>query len=118
MHRVLSDLFRAIDDLDITPDEYWTAVGWFNELGTAGQAGLISPGLDLDHFLDMRPDAHDADLGVENNTPRPFEGPPYGIGEEGDHGWVQHEETRRAVRRPKGCPHVEITVGGARHKKE
>src|SRR3546814_17093460 len=45
MHRVLSDLFRAIDDLDIIPDDYWTAVGWFTELGTAGQAGLISPGL-------------------------------------------------------------------------
>src|SRR3546814_12842421 len=45
IHRIVSDLFKAIDDLDITPDEYWTAVGWLNELGTAGQAGLISPGL-------------------------------------------------------------------------
>src|SRR3546814_6436591 len=68
MHRVLSDLFRAIDDLDITPDEYWTAVGWFNELGTAGQAGLISPGLGLDHFLDMRLDAIDAELRSEEHT--------------------------------------------------
>src|SRR3546814_6765883 len=80
MHRVLSDLFRAIDDLDITPDEYWTAVGWFNELGTAGQAGLISPGLGLDHFLDMRLDAIDAELGVENKTPRTIAGPLYVAG--------------------------------------
>src|SRR3546814_19772965 len=74
MHRVLSDLFRAIDDLDITPDEYWTAVGWFNELGTAGQAGLISPGLGFDHFLDLRLDAIDAAAGVDNKTQRTIEG--------------------------------------------
>ncbi len=26
IHRIVSDLFKAIDDLDITPDEYWTAL--------------------------------------------------------------------------------------------
>src|SRR3546814_18722175 len=89
MHRVLSDLFRAIDDLDITPDEYWTAVGWFNELGTAGQAGLISPGLGLDHFLDMRLDAIDAELGVENKTPRTIEGPLYVAGAPVEQGFAR-----------------------------
>jgi len=80
IHRLTSDLFRAIDDLGITPDEYWTAIAWVNELGTAGQAGLISPGLGLDHFLDERLDAIDAELGIKNGTPRTIEGPLYVAG--------------------------------------
>lgn len=80
VHRVVSDLFKAIDDLDITPDEYWTGVAWLNDLGAAGQAGLISPGLGLDHFLDERLDAIDAALGIDNPTPRTIEGPLYVAG--------------------------------------
>ncbi|QDG93836.1 catechol 1,2-dioxygenase (plasmid) [Rhizobium sp. NIBRBAC000502774] len=76
-NRILSDLFRAIDDLNITPDEYWAGIAWLNEIGAAGQAGLISPGLGLDHFLDERLDAIDAELGIENPTPRTIEGPLY-----------------------------------------
>src|SRR3546814_4320950 len=68
IHRIVSDLFKAIDDLDITPDAYWTAVGWLNELGMAGQAGLISPGLGFDHFLDLRLDARDAAGGGDTQT--------------------------------------------------
>ena len=80
IHRLMSDLFKAIDDLDITPDEYWTGIAWLNALGTAGQAGLISPGLGLDHFLDLRMDAIDAALGVGQCTPRTIEGPLYVAG--------------------------------------
>lgn len=76
-NRILSDLFKAIDDLNITPDEYWAGIAWLNEIGAAGQAGLISPGLGLDHFLDERLDAIDAELGIENPTPRTIEGPLY-----------------------------------------
>ncbi len=79
-HRIVSDLFRAIDDLNITPDEYWAGIAWLNEIGAAGQAGLISPGLGLDHFLDERLDAIDAELGIENPTPRTIEGPLYVAG--------------------------------------
>jgi catechol 1,2-dioxygenase len=79
-HRLMSDLFKAIDDLDITPDEYWTAIAWVNELGAAGQAGLISPGLGLDHYLDQRLDAIDEELGIKNGTPRTIEGPLYVAG--------------------------------------
>ena len=63
VHRLMSDLFKAIDDLDITPDEYWMGVAWLNDLGAAGQAGLISPGLGVDHFLDERLDDTVARLG-------------------------------------------------------
>lgn len=80
IHRIVSDLFKAIDDLDITPDEYWTGIAWLNDLGAAGQAGLISPGLGLDHFLDERLDAIDAALGIDNPTPRTIEGPLYVAG--------------------------------------
>lgn len=76
----MSDLFRAIDDLNITPDEYWQGMAWLNDQGAAGQAGLISPGLGVDHFLDERLDAIDEALGIENPTPRTIEGPLYVAG--------------------------------------
>ncbi|OWW22509.1 catechol 1,2-dioxygenase [Noviherbaspirillum denitrificans] len=80
VHRILSDLFKAIDDLNITSDEYWAGVAYLNRLGAAGEAGLLSPGLGLDRFLDMRMDAEDAALGVVNGTPRTIEGPLYVAG--------------------------------------
>ncbi|MDE3029334.1 MAG: catechol 1,2-dioxygenase, partial [Paracoccaceae bacterium] len=80
VHRLMSDLFRAIDDLNITPDEYWVGVAWLNEIGATGQAGLISPGLGLDHFIDERLDAIDAAIGITNPTPRTIEGPLYVAG--------------------------------------
>lgn len=80
VHRILTDLYKAIDDLDVTPDEYWTAIAWLNEIGASGQAGLISPGLGLDHFLDERLDAIDDALGIKNETPRTIEGPLYVAG--------------------------------------
>lgn len=92
IHRLMSDLFKAIDDLDITPDEYWTGIAWLNELGTAGQAGLISPGLGLDHFIDLRLDAKDAQLGVENRTPRTIEGPLYVAGAPVEQGFARLDD--------------------------
>jgi catechol 1,2-dioxygenase len=94
IHRLLSDLFKAIDDLDITPDEYWAGIAWFNELGAASQAGLISPGLGLDHFLDLRMDAEDAALGIDNETPRTIEGPLYVAGAPVEHGVARLDDGR------------------------
>lgn len=80
VHRILSDLFRAIDELEITSNEYWAGVAYLNRLGAAGEAGLLSPGLGFDRFLDMRMDAEDTALGVKNGTPRTIEGPLYVAG--------------------------------------
>ena len=49
VHRLLSDLFKAIDDLDITSDEYWAGIAYLNTLGARSEAGLLSPG-----YLDER----------------------------------------------------------------
>jgi catechol 1,2-dioxygenase len=80
IHRLVSDLFKMIEDLDITADEYWAGVAYLNLLGARGEAGLVSPGLGVDRFLDMRMDAQDAADGVENGTPRTIEGPLYVAG--------------------------------------
>ena len=77
IHRILSDLFKTIEDLEITSDEYWAGVAYLNQLGSSSEAGLLSPGLGFDRFLDMRMDAEDAALGLENGTPRTIEGPLY-----------------------------------------
>lgn len=80
IHRILSDLFKAIEDLDITSDEYWAGIAYLNQLGARGEAGLLSPGLGLDRYFDMRMDAEDEALGVKNGTPRTIEGPLYVAG--------------------------------------
>lgn len=94
IHRLMSDLFKAIDDLDISPDEYWIGVAWLNALGAAGQAGLVSPGLGLDHFLDLRLDAIDAELGVKDCTPRTIEGPLYVAGAPVEQGYARLDDGR------------------------
>ena len=94
VHRVVSDLFKTIDDLDVTPDEYWTAIAWVNEIGATGQAGLISPGLGLDHFLDERLDAIDDALGIKNETPRTIEGPLYVAGAPEYQGFARLDDGR------------------------
>lgn len=80
VHRILTDLYKAIEDLDITSDEYWAGVAYLNQLGARGEAGLLSPGLGFDRYLDMRMDAADAAMGIETGTPRTIEGPLYVAG--------------------------------------
>ncbi|TDX27663.1 catechol 1,2-dioxygenase [Modicisalibacter xianhensis] len=80
MHRLLSDLYRLIDDFDVTPEEYWSTVSLLNSLGGQTQFGLLSPGLGFDHYLDMRQDAIDAEAKRNGGTPRTIEGPLYVAG--------------------------------------
>ncbi len=91
-HRILSDLFRTIEDLDITSDEYWAGVAYLNQLGTRGEAGLLSPGLGLDRYFDMRMDAADKALGVGDGTPRTIEGPLYVAGAPVEKGFARLDD--------------------------
>ncbi|MEY2891088.1 MAG: hypothetical protein RJA98_996 [Pseudomonadota bacterium] len=92
VHRILSDLFKAIEDLDISSDEYWAGVAYLNQLGARSEAGLLSPGLGLDRYFDMRMDAKDVALGIENGTPRTIEGPLYVAGAPVAHGFVRLDD--------------------------
>lgn len=79
-HRLLSDLFKAIDDLDITPDEVWTGINYLNKLGQDGEAALLAAGIGLEKYLDIRMDAADEAAGISGGTPRTIEGPLYVAG--------------------------------------
>lgn len=80
VHRLLSDLFRAIEDLDITPDEVWAGVNYLNKLGQDGEAALLAAGVGLEKYLDIRMDAADKASGLDGGTPRTIEGPLYVAG--------------------------------------
>jgi catechol 1,2-dioxygenase len=80
IYRLLGDLFKAIDDLDITPDEVWAGVNYLNKLGQDGEAALLAAGLGLEKYLDIRMDAEDKKIGLEGGTPRTIEGPLYVAG--------------------------------------
>jgi catechol 1,2-dioxygenase len=75
--RIVGDLFRAIDELDISPDEFWAGVDWLTRLGQTGQYGLITAGLGFDRLLDIRADEADRRAGRAAGTPRAIEGPLY-----------------------------------------
>jgi catechol 1,2-dioxygenase len=80
VHRVVGDLFQTIEDFDVTPEEFWGAVYYINNLGKNDEAALLAPGLGFDHYLDIRLDALDAQAGIEGGTPRTIEGPLYVAG--------------------------------------
>ena len=79
-HRILSDLFKAIEDLDMTPDEIWTGVNYLNKLGKDGESALLAAGLGLEHYVDLRLDEEDRIAGITGGTPRTIEGPLYVAG--------------------------------------
>ncbi|WP_397458344.1 catechol 1,2-dioxygenase [Pseudomonas asplenii] len=78
--RVLQDAARLIEDLQISDDEFWTAVDYLNRLGGQNEAGLLVAGLGLEHFLDLLADARDTQVGKVGGTPRTIEGPLYVAG--------------------------------------
>jgi catechol 1,2-dioxygenase len=80
VNRLLGDLFKAIDDLDMTPDEIWAGVHYFNKLGQDGEAALLAAGLGLEKYLDIRMDAADKAAEITGGTPRTIEGPLYVAG--------------------------------------
>lgn len=75
LRRIVSDLFSTIDEFDVSPEEFWSALSFLQQ--AAPEFGLIAPGLGFDHFLDVRMDAADRARGVSGGTPRTIEGPLY-----------------------------------------
>lgn len=73
--RLLTDLMQAINDLNITASEYWSGVSYIGDLGK--EAGLLSPGLGLDHFMDLMIEEDMKAAGIEGGTIRTIEGPLY-----------------------------------------
>jgi len=78
--RLLGDLCKAIEDLDITPTEFWHGVSYMAAAGAANELGLLAAGLGLERFLDIRADEAEQKAGLEGGTPRTIEGPLYVAG--------------------------------------
>jgi catechol 1,2-dioxygenase len=80
VNRIVRDLFITIDELDVTPNEFWAALNYLGEAGQSGELGLLAAGLGFEHFLDVRLDEAEAKAGVAGGTPRTIEGPLYVAG--------------------------------------
>jgi catechol 1,2-dioxygenase len=80
MNRLLTDLFQAIDDLDIQMNEVWAAVDFIGRAAKANELGLIVPSIALEHFLDLRLDEAERRAGMAGGTVRTIEGPLYVAG--------------------------------------
>ncbi|WP_020652951.1 catechol 1,2-dioxygenase [Massilia niastensis] len=80
VNRIVRDLCLTIEELDIQPDEFWSAASYMTEAGRNGEWGLIAAGLGIEHFLDLRMDEAEARQGVSGGTPRTIEGPLYVAG--------------------------------------
>jgi catechol 1,2-dioxygenase len=77
VQRIATDLCRTIEEFDITPTEFWTAVSYITRLGQANEAGLLVAGLGIEAFLDLVMDEKERRAGLEGGTPRTIEGPLY-----------------------------------------
>lgn len=80
VNRIVGDLMIAIDELDISMDEFWAGVGYIGEAAQANELGLLVPGLALEHFLDLRLDEAERLAGLAGATTRTIEGPLYVAG--------------------------------------
>lgn len=78
--RLVGDLFKAIEDLDLQPSEVWKGIEFLAEAGARHELGLLAPGLGLERFLDIRADEAEARAGLTGGTPRTIEGPLYVAG--------------------------------------
>ena len=80
MFRVLNEVAKIVEDMEVGEDEFWTLVDYLNRLGGRNEAGLLVAGLGIEHFLDLLQDAKDAQDGLAGGTPRTIEGPLYVAG--------------------------------------
>ncbi|CAG9187579.1 catechol 1,2-dioxygenase [Cupriavidus pinatubonensis] len=75
--RIMADLFKTIEDLDLSASEVWKGIEYFSRAGAANELGLLAAGLGLERFLDIRADEAEARAGLVGGTPRTIEGPLY-----------------------------------------
>lgn len=80
LFRIVNDVARIVEDLEVTEDEFWAVVDYLNRLGGSNEVGLLVAGLGIEHFLDLLQDAKDAEQGHMGGTPRTIEGPLYVAG--------------------------------------
>ena len=78
--RLVGDLFKAIEDLDLQPSEIWKGIEYLAETGAKHELGLLAPGLGLERFIDIRAAEAEARAGLSGGTPRTIEGPLYVAG--------------------------------------
>src|SRR5690606_7684512 len=78
VNRIVKDLCYTIEDFDVQPSEFWTALNYLNEAGR--EFGLIAAGLGFERFPDVRMDEAEAKAGIRGGTPRTIEGPLYVAG--------------------------------------
>lgn len=92
VHRVMHDIFQVVEDFDVTPEEFWSAVYYVSELGANGETALLAPGLGMDRYLDIRLDAEDEQAGLAGGTPRTIEGPLYVAGAPVSEGFARMDD--------------------------
>ena len=97
--RLVADLCKAIEDLDISATEFWKGLEYLQEAGKRHELGLLAPGIGLERFLDMRADEADAKAGLTGGTPRAIEGPLYVAGAPESVGFARKESAARCKQR-------------------
>lgn len=80
VNRLVGDLCKAIEDLDIQASEFWKGLEYLSAAGARNELGLLTPGLGLERFIDIRADEAEAKAGLAGGTPRTIEGPLYVAG--------------------------------------
>lgn len=100
VERILTDLFRTMVAFNVTPDEVWKGVAYIGEVGKRQEAGLLAPGLAIEHFVDVMQDAADAKAGLSGGTPRTIEGPLYVAGAPVHEGTARLDDGTDAVAEP------------------
>ena len=77
VHRIATDLCRTVEEFNVTPTEFWTAVDYMTRVGQSHEMGLLVPGVGLEHVLDLLMDEEEKKAGLQGGTPRTIEGPLY-----------------------------------------
>ncbi|WP_231409080.1 catechol 1,2-dioxygenase [Ralstonia solanacearum] len=96
--RLVGDLFKAIEDLDLQPSEIWKGLEYLAEAGATHELGLLAPGIGLERFIDIRADEADARAGLAGATPRTIEGPLYVAGAPEAEGFARLDDGTEADR--------------------